>query len=143
MTKQRTPQEIAEEIASRIAKPGEIWNPDDLINAIIKAIEAERARVLVPSDEEIDGAEYPEHVIEQALIWACGNPSSAEKFLRGYSFALEQSQHTVCEDVLRDAIDSWDKYILSRKVVGKELDWDMFENAEKALKALRAAVGGE
>jgi hypothetical protein len=51
-----------------------------------------------------------------------------DAFKAGYTAALSDLQGKV-----HNLVQAADKYLLGRKVIGKELDWDAFEALEQAL----------
>lgn len=86
------------------------------------------------TDEELSKARdelADDHVIEPNMF-ASYRSSFKSGFNAGARYQAEKMQGEI-----EELVGAANKYILSRKVVDKELDWDAFEAFEKALKKLK------
>src|SRR3954468_972227 len=75
-------------------------------------------------------------------LWECIIASGGKKKNSFQDLEFVALSGTVADEVLELA-SATDAYLTSRRVVGKELDWDMYERLEKALAKLAAKVSAQ
>jgi len=162
----KTARELYTDIIKRMTADGGSGDIMSMVEKLFHMAEQAQQRETWPSREEIEETDKAakafvrelehrildeDHICSLAMDWGAKEShkimgvqqynrdlEAQVGFIEGYKAA---QQAAIPRDVLESVVEAWSSYIQSRKAVEKELDWDLFEQAEQSLDRLRKAMG--